>query len=95
LIESSSITTPDVSKLSFVGSVIFNHSSTVTITNFINAKNGQELNVLNAGSGQITVDGTTAYLASSVDWVGDDRATLKLMYWNGYWYEICRSTSNS
>lgn len=95
VITDSSVTTPDVSNINGRGTVFFNHSSTVTVTNFTNASSGQEINVVNVGSGQITVNRTAAYLANSTNWVGDDRATLKLIYWSGYWYEISRSTANA
>jgi len=80
-------TTPSVLGVSHMA---VSNTGATSITNFINAVNGQILTVLFTDS-NTTVTRNNAYLSGGVNFTSTANDTLTLLYNSGSWYEVCRS----
>ena len=77
-----------------VSAYFISNSSATTITNFTNGVAGQVL-FLKFSDANTTINRSNAYLAGGVNFVSTTNSTLVLMSDGTFWYEICRSTTNS
>lgn len=75
------------------GAVLVNSASAVTINNFTNGVEGQEITVYNTGAGDVTVSRANAYLQGSVNQVITNRNSIRLIKVGSYWFQTSALTA--
>jgi hypothetical protein len=81
-------TTPSVDGISFMR---ITNSGATNITQFDDGVEGQEI-TLSFANGNTTITRNNAYLQGGANYVSSTNSTLKLVSFNGNWYELSRST---
>lgn len=95
----TSTTTPQTVDLAGKGNVgrpievIFNQASPVTVTNFTNVREGQEVILSFNTTNAVTVTTANAFLSGGASFVSSQYDTLRLIFRGIYWYELSRSVN--
>jgi hypothetical protein len=90
----SSAATYDVSNGGSHMTLVFNLAGVQTITDFTNAKLGQQLTIINRTANNLTIDRTNAYLSGGVDAVLGQYDSLRIVYYSR-WYALGAVSVNS
>ena len=90
----SSAATYDVSNGGSHMTLVFDLAGIQTITNFTNAKLGQQLTIINTTANNLTIDRTNAYLSGGVSSVLGQYDSLRIVYYTR-WYALGAVSANS
>ena len=74
--------------------LVFNLAGIQTITDFTNAKLGQQLTIINTTANNLTIDRTNAYLSGGVSSVLGQYDSLRIVYYTR-WYALGAVSANS
>lgn len=86
--------TYDVSNGGSHMTLVFDLAAPQTITNFTNAKYGQQLTIINTTANNLTIDRTNAYLSGGVNSVLGQYDSLRIVYYTN-WYALGAVSANS
>lgn len=74
--------------------ILFDYASPATITSFSNGIDGQEILLVNIGSSTVTIQANANQkLSGGVSFSCTTSDTMRLVQYNGNWYELTRSTN--
>lgn len=86
-------TTPSVSQTKFIQ--IPPASSPYTITNFLNAVDGQEINILFSDNKVTVLNGTNIRLSSAINFSSNESDVLSLVKSGAWWFEKSRTLNHN